>query len=562
MQRYTQHFNTRQTPQSEAIPGREMVQNNAGGYTFVADNWKRLRRFLVLGSEGGSHYVGERKLTIENAQNVLACIQVDGARVVKGVVAVSDRGAAPSNDPALFVLAMCAGLGDDHTRKLALAFMPKVARTGTHLFTFAEYVTAFRAWGRGLRRGIARWYTEKTADELAYQMVKYRQRGGWTHRDLLRLAHPRNAEHNALYRWACHGLDGMNQDKAIDRGNGMVSRYGAIGTHQLPMLVLAYEQAKVAQTEAEIIRLIAEYGLPWEALDTRWLSSKAVWEALLHRSLPLTALTRNLGRMTANGTLVPLSDNVRLVIDKLHDREYIRQSRLHPISILVALKTYAQGHGEKGELAWKPVPQIIDALDDAFYLAFENVTPTGKNILLAVDVSGSMAWSRIAGLPLTAREAAAALALVTAKTEPNCHITAFSHEMVPLDISPRDRLDTVIKKMDAIPMGGTDCALPMLYALGMGAGYDGSRRKYVKGGPVLDNIDAFVTLTDNETWCGSIHPTQALTQYREQTGRAAKMAVVGMVANGFSIADPQDPLQADFVGFDTATPQALSAFIQ
>ena len=65
-----------------------------------------------------------------------------------------------------------------------------MARIGTHLFHFMEYVEGFRGWGRGLRQAVASWYTARPADELAYQAVKYQQRDGWSHRDALRLAHP------------------------------------------------------------------------------------------------------------------------------------------------------------------------------------------------------------------------------------------------------------------------------------------------------------------------------------------------------------------------------------
>jgi len=92
-------------------------------------------------------------------------------------------------------------------------------------------------------------------------------------------------------------------------------------------------------------------------------------------------------------------------------------------------------------------------------------------------------------------------------------------------------------------MGGTDCALPMLYA---------AERK-------LD-VDVFVVLTDSETWAGNIHPIQALQAYRQKAGIPAKLIVVGMVSNGFSIADPADAGMLDVVGFDTATPQLMSDF--
>ena len=49
-----------------------------------------------------------------------------------------------------------------------------------------------------------------------------------------------------------------------------------------------------------------------------------------------------------------------------------------------------------------------------------------------------------------------------------------------------------------------------------------------------------MVLTDNETWAGNVHPAEALRQYRGRSGIPAKLVVVAMVSNGFSIADPND----------------------
>jgi 60 kDa SS-A/Ro ribonucleoprotein len=73
-------------------------------------------------------------------------------------------------------------------------------------------------------------------------------------------------------------------------------------------------------------------------------------------------------------------------------------------------------------------------------------------------------------------------------------------------------------------------------------------------------IDAFVIYTDSETWAGEVHPAQALTDYRRASGIDARLVVVGMVSNGFSIADPNDRGMLDVVGFDTATPQLVADF--
>lgn len=539
---YRQHYSTRETAQSEVIPGKDMVENSAGGYSFAVDDWVRLDRFLILGSEGGSYYASEKKLTIENANAVQRCIQSDGLRVVNRIVEISKDGRAPKNDPALFALAMCAGMGNDETRQKALDVLPEVARIGTHLFHFLEYVEGFRGWGRGLRRAVSNWYNDMPVLKLAYQALKYQRRDGWSHRDALRLSHPiaDTTIRDALYRY-------------------IVGKDSNIAQHL--SLIDAFEQAGQSDSKRQIRGLIEENNLSREMIPTKWLNEPEIWGALLPK-MPLTALIRNLGKMTSIGLLKPMSSEVSTATGKITNLDYIRKSRLHPLSILVALKIYSQGHGMKGSLKWEPVGAIVDALDKAFYLSFGNVKPTGKRTMLALDVSGSMS-ANIAGMPLSCRSASAALAMVTAKTESQYMVTMFSSAgsnfkslidsgnnfgwydlgISELPISPNQRLDDIEKSISNLPFGGTDCALPMLYAL----------KRDIK-------VDTFIIYTDSETWAGHIHPIQALQEYRKITNIPAKLIVVGMVSNGFSIADPDDNGMLDCVGFDTSVPQIISDF--
>ncbi|WP_156749620.1 TROVE domain-containing protein, partial [Mycobacterium sp. E1747] len=196
---------TRRTPQSEQSDPRQK-RNAAGGYTFLADVETRLHRFLTLGTEGGTYYTSAKDLTADNAQVVRYFVENRPNYLVATIVDISEGGRAPKQNPAIFALAMCAALADDDGRRFALEAVTQVCRTGTHLFLFARYVEQFRGWGRGLRRAVGKWYSEKPVDKLAYQVLKYRQREGWTHRDLLRLSHPGgDAAHTALYDYICRG---------------------------------------------------------------------------------------------------------------------------------------------------------------------------------------------------------------------------------------------------------------------------------------------------------------------------------------------------------------------
>jgi 60 kDa SS-A/Ro ribonucleoprotein len=548
---YLKRMRPRRPAQWAPIADAGQVPNSAGGYTWAIDDWTRCRRFLILGSEGGSYYASERTLTSENAKAVERCIAADGPRTVAEIVRISGQGRAPKNDPALFALAMAAGLGDEPTRQAALEALPQVARTGTHLFQFVTFVEGFRGWGRSLRRAIGRWYAVKPAEALAYQAVKYRQRDGVTHRDVLRLAHPAGRvsagnptlevsdEHRRLFEWIVRGGEADG----------------------LPRVVEGYVRAQTAQSPAETAELVREYGLPREAVQSEHLTSTEVWEALL-ADMPMTAMIRNLATMTRVGVVAPGSEGTGKVVAQLGDGERIRRARVHPIALLAALRTYAAGRGARGRNTWSPVREVVDALDAAFYTAFDNVESTGRRLLLALDVSGSMTYGAVAGVPgLSPRDASAALALVTAATEPRYEVvgffagkggftkrgrtvrTGYTDGLTPLALSPRQRLDDVVKTVSDLPFGGTDCALPMLYAQA-----------------VDREVDTFVIYTDSETWAGHVHPAQALRDYRQASGIDARLVVVGMVSNGFSIADPADPGMLDVVGFDTATPQLVSDF--
>jgi 60 kDa SS-A/Ro ribonucleoprotein len=526
-------FRTRRTSQSDQADPRQ-VENAAGGYAFVPGDQARVHRFLTLGTDGGTYYTNAKDLTKDNAGVVLRAAQIDCMGLVRQIIAVSEAGRAPRQNPALFALAIAASVADDAGRAAALAALPRVARTGTHLFLFARYVEQFRGWGRGLRKAVGYWYAERPVDQLAYQVCKYRQREGWTHRDLLRLSHPTSdsAAKAALYEWICgreHGADAA-----------------------LPRLVDAFISAQEATTaDAWVAVITANPALSWEMLPDAALGEAEVWRSLISQGMPQTALMRQLPRLTRLGVLD--GDVGRTVATQLRDTDRLIKARVHPVNVLVAQRTYASGRSARGESTWTPDPLISDALDAAFYNAYGAVEPANKRTLLALDISGSMTASA-SGLPVSCREASAALAMVTAAIESDCRVVGFTSTstgydwrdktmLTRLDISPRRRLDDICRYVNELPMGGTDCALPMVWAL----------RNRVE-------VDTFQVYTDNETWHGAIHPHQALREYREKMGIDARLVVVAMTAGGATIADPSDPRQLDVSGFDSAVPNLLSDF--
>ena len=384
------------TPQSEPLPG--MVPNSAGGHAYPVDDMTRLRRFLILGSEGGSYYANERKLTLENAAAVKRCIENDGARAVYEIAYISRHGRAPKVGPPLFALAMAATYGHMGTRELAFGYLSQMARTGSQLQMFIDYIGTMRGWGRSLRRAVGKWYTEKDIQQAVYQTVKYRQRYNWTHRDLLRKAHPASARLNDCFAWITHGTMPPHDPTFA--------------------LIHAYEQAKTAGPEV-LAALIKVHDLTWEMVPSEQLDKPEVWEALAER-MPLTAMIRNLATLTRLGVIAPMKS--AWVCERLNaignplTEDF---TRIHPVNVLSALLTYRSGKSVKGSNTWTPVPQVVDALDQAFERSFDSAPQTNQWFYLGIDVSGSMASGEVAGVPgLTPRMAAAGSPTTTSRDLP------------------------------------------------------------------------------------------------------------------------------------------------
>lgn len=306
---------------------------------------------------------------------------------------------------------------------------------------------------------------------------------------------------------------------------------------------------------AQAVELIQKFGFGWEHVgDQRLLRCASIWSAFLRApggGMGLTALTRNLGRMSAAGVFSH-PECVAAAESALKDPDAIASARLHPITLLEAQRVYASGRGAKGGLSWRPLPALEAALEAAFYASFTTLAPTGRRFLIAVDVSGSMDGNQVCGMAgLTAREAATAVSMALVRAETPGHVTscAFAGRFSPMPITPTTTLPEALATAQRLGrhMDGTDCALPMRHALGAHL-----------------PVDVFVVLTDNETLWAAQTPTQALRAYRASGihpgAAAAKLLVCAFSSTSFTIADPNDLGMMDIAGMDSAVPAIMAQF--
>lgn len=505
---------------TENIPGT--IKNHDGGAVYAIDDMARAKRFLIIGTDGGTYYQSERDLTRENLEVLRRLAADKPLEFVDLIRDVSVRGLAPKLDPQLFALAICTAT-PGAARQEAYRLFPVIIRTGSHLLTWAKYHKALggkvsRSW----RRTVSDWYQERNIDSLAYQLAKYGQREGWAQKDLIDMSHALaggpDPEVAAVLRWA--------------RGEKDVQG--------LPKLIAA-----LGNDESTIGELVAA-GASWEMLPDKAKRKPETWNLLLEQDkLPLGAMLRQLPRLTELKVIDDWFTNAasQAIHAKLSDEEQLRKARLHPINVLIAARQYQKGESRSG-LSYRPNNGVLETLDKAFYKSFETSPAAGKRTLIGVDVSPSMSSGYAALNGLTAAEISIVLAMKILLTEPSSMAVGFANEIRELGIQRGDSLKTAMDRGRALSRmwGSTNPGALIEFA---------GRQKL--------EVDTFVVITDNEVNSGR-HVKHLLDQYRSKTGIPAKLCVLATSVTNMSIADPSDPGMLDIAGFGADVPALLTEF--
>lgn len=575
-------------PVTEPLPDKIMTVNNTGGYVFEVTPEKYFERILTFGTTSPTYYQNANMLSTEAITFIQK--QIDEGKGLALLAILCDyyeKSRAPKMQPLIATLAqLCSkkGLTDKDDvekgyRALRVASLKVVTslRTFSHLSEWKGYHHAScgsKGFGRATRDAIAKIFSNRTAESLAYQIVKY---GGgrtvgkdkWSVKDMVTCAHvvskSLSPNHQVVIAYAVKGIeDARAKNAELQPSETKILDY-----------LEAVEKAKNESTSIEdIIELISKHNLPREALNTKALKDPRVWRKLLVNDdgkiiMPITALIRNLGVMSNRG-LFDDASLVSSVAEFIQNENVLKRGHIHPVSMLEAWKTYGSGRGLKGSLMWSVNKKIHDALEAGFYLAFSTLKPTGKDTMHCIDCSGSMGTMSTA-CSLTAREAAAAVAMVASRADNGVSrqdfnlFTAssgryygitFSGEtdsvegLTPTTITPGDDLKKVINAISRSDFGSTDASLPFRYAL----------KKFVASGGKDGKYEVFCVYTDNEVNSG-VHPASALKEYRRVTGINAKLIVFAMTPTEFTIADPADPGMLDVQGFDSCVPTIYRNFV-
>lgn len=596
------------TGQQDPRQGHEkiMIKNAAGGMTYEVSDEELIDRILILGTNANTYYSSATKLTTDSINSIQRMIsEGKGNMIYEHLKSVYETGRAPKQDPTFFVMALLTQSNVPIDVKKNALLLVSSLRTFSQLYMWEgmrkQLAGGKKGFGRSVRNAILQLFKNKTGMQLVYQGTKYQSRKygdeSWSIADIISCAHipskTLTPDAQIAIAYMINGISGAS--KIMDK---FKSTEHELACDEIMKYLHAVELVKSEYGGSidDVVQLIRQHHLPREVLNTSLLNNITVWKSLLFKThmnsngnmsyqilMPITALIRNLGVMSAKG-LFNESEITNAVIKHLTNKNVLKKGRVHPVALLVAKLTYQTGRGIKGKLNWQVNAQISSALEDAFYISFQCIDGTGKRILHAVDCSGSMTCATCAVPHITACQAVGTLMLEAVKREHNYHtkkieagekseyvqdVMLFNNKGSFVNVTHQMRLNEVMQTIQDRNFGATDCAQPMIRAL---AEYNKSKQNKGK-------YDLFIIYTDNQTYYGNVHPSEALDKYRKATNIDAKMIVIATTPTSNSIGyggscfnscsnsilDEKNkknntPLALNIVGFDLNAPALIKNF--
>ncbi|XP_053389596.1 RNA-binding protein Ro60-like [Mercenaria mercenaria] len=539
------------------------------------DDMVLLRRFLYLGTESvySSTFVYPDQKYADLINRLI--YEGRGKEVVQLLATINYSGSAPRHNYIIFALAVCARSDDISTKKLAYDNLCQICRIPTHFFMFVDFCqfeseksqSRSKGWGRAHRRAVLKWYEEKCKNPeglarllTTYNLCTVEGHGNrWSHKDIFRLGHLSSDDDlmKVVKTFVLFGFKkAQSQVSEETKKNERVSEFLTY--------IGSTIKAKICFDEDELVGLIKRHGLGKQRVSKALMTSKNVWEAILKTMQPEAEI--DICMLSAKGLCGEDSEIEKEIIEKITNADFFHRARVHPIRVLSVLLTYEKGEKRIGRKSnprkkrkWNVNKNIVKALNEAYEFSFRDVQPTGKHVLLAVDVSENMRVSCKGCPTIMCNQAAASMMMMTARTEPNCKIFGFSEGFTQIRIDEDDTFSQTVEKMESLPSGKADCAIPMLWA------------KQHK-----EKIDVFIVYTDNIPTNGQTNPSKALEEYRRTMNQPeTKLILVAMAPNPDTTADPSrqvvidskkatthDDREINIVGFDAHAATLIAKFIQ
>ncbi|MBB4867563.1 60 kDa SS-A/Ro ribonucleoprotein [Pseudomonas nitritireducens] len=465
---------------NKALFSREIVRNHAGGASNAKTAEQALTQYAVTGTfNDGCYQTGEGQLNkvIELAQAV--------SDEFLAKLAVYSRTQGHMKDMPAMLLAMLTARGSD----LVDVVFDRVIDNGKMLRNFVQIMRSGVVGRKSLGSKAKRLVKAAIARMDDYALWNASVGNEPSLVDVMKLAHPkaRDEKRNALYGY----LMGKPVDVAM-----------------LPVFIREYEQfVKGERAEAPLrVPFQKLTALPLKTSDWKRIAMNMKWEAT---RMNLNTFGRH-GLYADRGV-------VGMIAERLSDRAEILRARVFPYQLMTTLLNIDDS---------VPV-EIKQALGEALQVSLENVPKVEGNLVIAVDISRSMAnpasgYRAGATTKVRCVDVAALVGAAMIKNNPTARLVLFNNGAREFKVNRDATVMVMAEDIRSMLNGGTNCGSVVRYLM----------QEKIKA-------DHLVMISDNESWVGDTYHSQLSTlwaQYKREN-KQARMINLDITPNEFSASD-------------------------
>jgi 60 kDa SS-A/Ro ribonucleoprotein len=491
--------------------------NYEGAPTFLRSDEESLARVLTTGMLEPTFYASAQELAGETLALFASFAEKDPRYLAQAILYARNEGLMRLA-PLTALVALSAAPNEDAKEMFRLVF-PRVVRTPGDLQDIISLCRAkkIRGMGKVVQRAAGRWLAAMSE----YHAIKYgAESQAMSLRDIYRLTRPKlTGRPNDIARYLVKGevVDGLTQ---------------IAGYEAFKAAAKAYRGTPTLDGEKQLLALIAEHRLPWEVVSSQVSGSKAVWKAMLYQ-MPYMALLRNLNNMLKY-EVTHENEALGYITRTLADPKRVAASKQFPFRFISALKVIEKSDG-------KGVEKIKEALETALELSFANMPELGDRVLIANDISGSMASRPSPKSDMTMAEIAGVFAAAAFKKAAKGEIVSFDTAAHPRAINQGQSLAQIAKVVSAWG-GGTSLSAPLEYAFGG----KGKARHY----------DVAIFITDSESWVDHLTRNRGaldlIREYRKRVNPGLLVFFMQLMPYKHAVVPPDEPGCYYLYGWDSA----------
>lgn len=533
---------------------------------------EQVTRFLLLGRVGSVYSASTPKsspsVTTTTTAEISLCIEsvIANGQGQQLLDEVGRSRFTVSRTATAYVLAVCSVSTDEKIMAAALDVLPSVCPTSKDLLAFVHARESLcktlknaSGWGRALRRAVRRWYEDKSPMDLALKCAnRLLVQDGWTHRDVLRLAHinSRDIGTAVVIRYLTHGFERAEKDFGSEKE----------ATADVLQFLSDFQLFGKPDQDLFTAILIEKHSFSFESVPSGLKKSHEVLQSVIPK-LSLEQLLLHLRWFGKLGFLSSRSVLLPVIVERMMNADEFAVSQVHPIVVYTVLMKFEAPEGKiaavftkkDGSISTAKPRQsaltkpkspsqlaVTNALKILMATTFKHFPVTGKRYLIAVDVRNPMSHRKLFGCrQVTAAHAAAIIIRPVIAVESSVTLVAFgAKDLSLIDIKAGMSEADITSRMRETPMGPVDCAKPMLWAKQMKWPYD-----------------VFMIFTDYQIDVVDVKPSDALRQYRQEMNLPRARVVIFALSLGKHEPVDDGPGVLYVYGMNHRAPNVVREFI-